>query len=100
MSILVSKVEAKSQTHRIVKSQNLNDNLRFTPNFLSHLKSNYIPVCAHKFSRSMNNMAPLNSIRVLRAPPPHESIRSWGAMADRVKGTLSPNENFSEGYRR
>ena len=69
MAIFVSQVEAKSQTHNIVKSQNLTDFLRFRPNFFSHVKSKYTPECIHKFSRSKNNLAPFNSIRVLRAPP-------------------------------
>ena len=43
--------------------------MRFRPNFLSHVKSIYIPECIHKCSRSKNNLEPLNSIRALRAPP-------------------------------
>ena len=70
MAIFVSQIEAKSQTHEIVKSQNPTDFLRFRPNFFSHVKSIYIPECIHKFSRSKNNLAPFYSIRVLRAPPP------------------------------
>ena len=66
MAIFVSHIEAKSQTHEIVKSQNPTDFLRFRSNFFSHVKSIYIPKCIHKLSRSKNNLAPLYSIRVLR----------------------------------
>ena len=60
MAILVNQDEAKSQIHNIFKSQNLNDFLRFRPNFSSHVKSIYIPEGIHEISSSNNNLDPLN----------------------------------------
>ena len=59
MAIFVSQVMAKSQVHKIFKSQNLTDFLRFKPIFFSHMKSIYISESIHKVSWSNNNLEPL-----------------------------------------
>ena len=57
--IVVSQVVPKSQTHKIFKSQNPTDFLRFRQIF-SHVKPIYISESIHKLSRSNNNLEPLN----------------------------------------
>ena len=98
---------AKSQTHKIVKSQNLTDFLRLRLIF-SHVKSIYISETIHKVLRSNNNLKPLNWIETkaekiveLKKEEEAESKRKKSIPADEKKKdrlkVLKEKENCKSG---
>ena len=79
MAIFVSQVEAKSQTHKIVKSQNLIDYLRFRPNFFFSCEINLYS-CMHTQIFKVKEQS-----GALKLNPGNPWIyQVLGAMADRV----------------
>ena len=69
MAIFLSQVVAKSQIHKIFKSQNLTTFLRFRQFFLS-CEVNLYFASTYKVSRSNNNLEPLNWLWHFVPPPP------------------------------